>query len=967
MPNLDKTALVETCDKLMQEINKQIVWATHPLNLEPENEASILYNLKKHRRATKRYLEAIGRRHSVAIFGQSQVGKSYLVSNLAKIPESHKVELFVPAAGDVTPRWADFIEEINPPGGKESTGAVTRFTVVNEHRQGLQPFLLRLFNQSEVVKVLAHGYLSNITNYTYKMESETFYEKVNQVAGLKQATPQVGFTEDDVHELQDYIMAQFPDHFLVKDLARIGYWTELPKIIPYLPWNERFKLLSILWGEHDFFNDVFFQLSQNLAGIGFLTEVRVEEKALLPKGYGSPEHGWITDTIIDVQMVMQMYNTNIPRKQIMVCGKDNIPKPIDKNCLTALVSEIVLVIPAKVAEHPERTFFKDADVLDFPGAKSYKDMSEATFVSNTPNEKIEIFLRGKVAYLFEKYTYEYQINTLIYCLHNDPPEVKQVPHLLVRWLHGMHGKDANKRRERESMLKKLVNKEQVNPLLWVMTKFNVEIDGKPNEIIGKPETHDAKWSARINSNFVEYYNNTVLDKWARNWDGERDAFKNVFWLRDPKFPGKVYGKDDANKENIRNEEKLRIDDMHHSFTSNMYIKKHMHNPDEAWQETVPAGKSGIDYIVKYLTPTCDGRIKSLQIHEAIIDLTEQTHSELANFYDKNDPADKLKKAKENNMKFQLMFNRSKGKDSDKPDTRSNFGLFLDKIFIGNKDAYEIYFNLMSDPAHQKLDGNNLETGSATKKTISTKLKDELGQFITITEHDDENTVIQKLVENFGVDVETVRNELKDFDIDISELFVVKPDEIHFDISEIFAQKVIAKWLEHLRSIDKSNLEALGIKTDLFKIMIDEYDNTRKRINLKNKLADDVKTSIYQFSPNNENYNLVASLITSKLNNFIATFGYSEIDIAERPNRKDDTGTKIFHYQGLRSPSKDNIKIGKDNAPRPDKYLFDDFLDSLNGALIANATQGVTIKNLEQNRILGEILQKIISVAEEAKA
>lgn len=942
--------LIEACDALIKEINEEIKWATHPQNLEPENEASILYNLKKHRRAAKRYQSAVKRRHAVAIFGQSQVGKSYLVSNLAKMPDETKVEVNVPTNAR---QWVDFIEEINPPGGKESTGAVTRFTIVNDHRQGLMPFLIRLFSQSEVVKVIAHGYLSNITNYAYKVEATDLQEKLQQIRSLKQASPQAGFTEDDAHELQDYVLAQFPDHFLVKDLTRLGYWADLAQIVPFLTWQDRVKILHVLWGEHEFFDDVFLQLSKGLAGIDFLTEVRVEESALLPKGYSSSEKGWVTDTIIDVQMVMQMYDTSLTRKTVSVCGVDNVPKPIDKNVLTALVSEIVLVIPEKVAQHPDRKFFEHADVLDFPGAKSYKDMSEATFVSNTPHEKIEIFLRGKVAYLFEKYTYEFQINTLAYCLHNDPPEVKQVPHLLARWLHNTHGKNADQRQERERALRKLTGHENVNPLLWIMTKFNIEIDGKPNEIVGKPDTHDAKWSARLNANFVEYYNNPILDKWARSWDG--DSFKNVFWLRDPKFPGKVYRKNSEGKEEINPLEEARMTDMHHSFTTNAHAKKYMHNPDEAWQETVPAGKSGIDYIVKYLTPTCDKRIKNLQLSEAITQLKTDASAELAHFYDTNDPAARVEKAREHSAELQWIFNDMQN------EAGRFFGIFLDKIFIENRTAYEIYYNLMADPAHKRADSLPEDAISSTEKyKISNTLKTKLESLnIIVADNDNETTIIQKLEARFNLKVEAVLKLLEKRKVDISELFSKRPAEEHQDIAEIYAQKIIAKWLEHLRSIDKSNFEAWGIDNEAFRILIDEFDNTRKRVNLKMRLAEEVKIPISQFAPTNENYNLVASLTTSKLNNFVATVGFSEIPATERPKRIN--GSSVFDYPNLRAPKKDEIKIDKKNTPRPDKYIFDDFLLSLDGAIVANAMQNVTTKNIEQNRILGEILERIRKV------
>src|SRR5690554_4007708 len=78
---------------------------------------------KSFRRDLSVIKEALTKRPSIAIFGQSQVGKSYLVQNLAKPFDSQYLKIKVSQDnGDI-----NFLTEMNPDGGQESTGLVTRF------------------------------------------------------------------------------------------------------------------------------------------------------------------------------------------------------------------------------------------------------------------------------------------------------------------------------------------------------------------------------------------------------------------------------------------------------------------------------------------------------------------------------------------------------------------------------------------------------------------------------------------------------------------------------------------------------------------------------------------------------------------------------------------------------------------------------------------------------------------------
>ncbi len=138
MANQENQKLIQDCLTIKSVIEDSMQWVAE--NVDPDKQKVTIYNLKKYRRTANRYEKAVPKRPSIAIFGQSQVGKSYLVSNLAKTPEGNSLEVVVPGQNEKV----DFIEKINPPGGgKEATGLVSRFTILQNHETGQQPYIIR--------------------------------------------------------------------------------------------------------------------------------------------------------------------------------------------------------------------------------------------------------------------------------------------------------------------------------------------------------------------------------------------------------------------------------------------------------------------------------------------------------------------------------------------------------------------------------------------------------------------------------------------------------------------------------------------------------------------------------------------------------------------------------------------------------------------------------------------------------
>ena len=74
-------------------------------------------------------------------------------------PEYEDLELMVRVSDD-------FIQDINPAGGKESTGLVTRFTLTPSGAPAMFPVKLRLLSELDIVKILTNTYYADCRHLT---------------------------------------------------------------------------------------------------------------------------------------------------------------------------------------------------------------------------------------------------------------------------------------------------------------------------------------------------------------------------------------------------------------------------------------------------------------------------------------------------------------------------------------------------------------------------------------------------------------------------------------------------------------------------------------------------------------------------------------------------------------------------------------------------------------------------------
>ena len=720
--------------------------------------------------------------------------------------------------------------------------------------------------------------------------------------------------------------------------------------MPYIDPQERWKILEFLWGQQPFFTDIFTRLTQGLSQVKFLESVRVDLEALTPQA----------DTILDVERLRELYRES-NKPPIKIYNNDTFICELHRSVLSALTSEVVLPLIDETAEHPQRQFLKQADVLDFPGARSRQQIPEITFEEKPDDDKLLVFLRGKVSFLFDKYNIDFEISTLLFCMDDKQPEVTDLPKFLYDWISKVHGDSPEKREERERLLEVLVNQkdiERIIPLLVIFTKFNIELQGNPaTERPGDLSPHNAKWTARIAANFADQMGIAVGDTWIQKWN-LKGPFKNLFPLRDPLWSKAIYqGIDTEGKETgIQPEYVDKMKDMEKSWINHPAVIKHFYNPLESWKECTELNKSGLNIIIKYLNPTCNPIIKKEQIKGRIDQIADDLKALLSSFYKGGTIDEKLAKARVNAAQsFMQMMKMQK--------ENNTFGHLLNFLMLNENLSWKIFFDLMMKEQIGDAIEDTTEEEGGDNKTVPLDLIEMLSQFIDIEDSDTPTSIKTKLQDYFMLDDDAALVEImKQSGINIEALFEAhKSDEkpqSKYDKSFIFAGKLLSAWITHINALKDDKISNdFGIPKNIAELLLDELNKSKNRVNLKKIIAENTREHIKMFQLTS-NVDIVARISANIINKFVNSFGWIYEADDKRPKVKKTDNEVIFKEKPVKSPLKKELKLEIDF---PGESLFVQWTTGLRSSFEANVYFEENVKDSKQaenDAKLGVIINKV---------
>lgn len=482
---------IETLDTCIRDA------LSHVSGRESSTEATVLRDLSLRMRRLRR---AWGRPQAVGLFGPSQAGKSFLVGALL----SHELGSLKVLSRD---RELDFLREINPAKGVESTGVVTRFSTGRPPDLARGDFHCRLLTLDVMVESLATGFLVECTAPPIDLE---------RIDRTLLAARQQGGTPVGPHFADAWDTAF---HGLTKKYQdKHPYLNELRRHVALRDgaWKKDVRTLggwlfvySLLWGGPGYAKDMDALAARLLAGLEALSHSENVELQIAHVRAASD-----ASSLLDASCLNAIGQPS--SGQISVYAQEARREvTIEAAVLAALVAEVRLglrPVPGSLLDC--------ADILDFPGGRALKGINgfgPDELNTGRLEHAIEVYKRGKLTFLFEQYAHDREITALVLCSPGPTkPEAIQLQSQVERWLEIRYGAPTpTSATEIESP-----------SLFLALTKFDMSL--------GALRSDNAKdrWDSRVQEACMDFWSRGQ-SSWVHAFGQKGRAFDNLYWIRNP--------------------------------------------------------------------------------------------------------------------------------------------------------------------------------------------------------------------------------------------------------------------------------------------------------------------------------------------------------------------------------------------------------------------------------------------------
>lgn len=786
---------------------------------------------------------AVAEKCSVAAFGESQMGKSYMISALLSEPG-------VPFMVNDELDSYNFKDEINPSlrnSSIEATGVVTRFSTADKDPNIPEHYLkVRMLSVADLVLVLAEAYYVQVNRV-----SRDPVVIINHIADrVKECSLQNNansiLTETDVAYIEEYLKSSpFGVNCSYLFSEEAGLFRFLIKNVRKISNNDIVSLLSLIWNENESFNKLFKDLLRTHQELNYQLVNYVEFKSVLRK-YG---------TLLDVARLDEMYSTpeTVGKEYVaeasVKLNSSGQPKKIKKSFLSALVAELTFNVEQTKAE--DKQFLNNLDLLDFPGLRpdQKRDENKLEIGKNLAT----VFRRGKVTYLFNKYSKTKRIISLLFCHnHNQSNQCTMGP-VLEDWVRKNVGVSSSDREP-------FVNSLGISPLFVISTWFNMDL-------MYADETVDADLNERWNRRFKTVLSKEVLqsvddpDHWFNNWTTSQHGFNNMFVLRDFGFSKMIFrGYDPANKSEEQEPFEIPaypqfLRDLRESFVGNDFVCAHFANPRESWDNAATPKNDGTKLIIRELNKLAPNAEKAREekFEKDLSAIRKKLYDFLYfNHYHPENSLEQIKKAKNEASDIVSTIDVLIGEDP------CFFGKLVDAMMIPNRMVYHKVFGL--------INGKELEP---TLSSIESEVFRSAG--MDPNESREEN--LRRLFEYRGAEsYEECKEKLAKQGIDIEVLL----SKVQMEQSK--AEQLVFK-IEQLWRSEFLNTQVASRFKDsfpFFEILLEKlfilYDNLHVHSNLTQivqKLMDTLKED--------KQAGIIADFLTMSFNKFISTCGFCYLD------------------------------------------------------------------------------------------
>ena len=547
---------------------------------------------------------------AAAAYGPSQVGKSLFVGQVLK-PHS---ESYCPLGGDETYgepayyRDLSFDNDLNPQcGSNEATALVTRFTT--KDRLGASaapnyPVMVRALTRVEWLRVLARGFHVECKRPPEQNWQQSQLEELFENLARDFPSGEVDRKwRMDLLDAYSYIRNVDRRMFLSKEAILNGLLSRYPlaeegyiAAAAAMFWNNWQSLTNLFVRINHFLNRITLgdhdpAIFTHWAGVRFLLDSqrkKVHEREETSKVWKRVDWGDFHLLQKDKYYVLD-YRPDSGSAELAAsrAGTEEL------ETIQAGMLELAMpVLPHRLNDDWRRVI-EQMDFLDIPGMRAGRQGVEQgkRERADTLDEQMEIVKRGKVAYLFERYSEELQIQTLLLLSRGGNLEVtSQMKYHIDKWGKLRYGEKAWPQRVPDEI-----------PALFIgMTGIDEEFRNR--EEYADKGLYDNRLRQLVDA----------LGPVMKDFGGRGKPFTNVYPIRYPDTW-------DTNQAQRRENDEEKWVRARQAFLESEMVRQYVRSPELRWETAMRDDDGGLSLISAGIrgAATADEKQNQLQqgIHE----------------------------------------------------------------------------------------------------------------------------------------------------------------------------------------------------------------------------------------------------------------------------------------------------------------------------------------------------------------
>lgn len=873
--------------KQLEIIEQSDIWIKSYLEGNKAKEAHL--NMVNCRRKLNKKKFALEGNPAAAMYGESQAGKSYLVSALLSVKgKSFKIS-------DGYGNEFDFKNQINPRGHEmESTAIITRFSTGFKFENSKFPVIAKMLSPTDLIIIICEAFYHNL-NVTSTL---SFNELDEQIKGFEniyknKADCQNLIIEDDILDIEDY----FKDNFsllVYNNIKDAKFFEKISTFITKIPPDEWKDVFSLFWNFNSQLTKLFGDLVEKTKQLNFTDTLYLPIDAILrDKG-----------TILDVRRLDEIYSefkgqdTDYSAMSDVLFSNNEKPITFSKAYLCALTAELILVLPESIKN--EKPFLAQTDLLDFPGTRRFENTNE----NRITDKSLTVLLRrGKVDYLFNKYSNNERINTLLFCQNQKQSAQSVMPEKLNRWISKMIGATSVERENFKSL---------ISPLFVISTWFNKDLEFNYNEDTpNKTKSLNERWDQRFSKVLEEEIFKTSEYPWLVDWTTSNRNFQNIYLLRD------FDKSSDTNSQiykgfNHFQEEKEEIlpkdyptfrEDLKKSFLEFEFVKRHFANPTESWNEAASINKDGTNLIIEKLTIAANN-INRARMSKMLTDLNEislNVLAELLKHFHNEDNDQGLRKAKD--IAGDIQFKLATAFSADKI---KNYGQLMKEFMLDEGSVLKLFRNIVDAPEYR--DVRIMDIYSTYRIEVPVEVGDTAEKYFERLCIRYEKTTDERK--------EEFRLELQLNQINLEDLIKGNSDLIKNNAQQL-AEALLKYWFEYISLNHKQSIQQILAQDASLDNIKDMYQKLFKKLDFVNRIAEKIRRFVDGNNKTDLPYEIIADISTELLNSCINSVGFeyldeSEINDLKLANLQNKLGLELDNYSNPTENSLEELFTKIDN-------------------------------------------------------